>query len=145
MATLPILLPISGGVSPLSLPANLAIGPLVAIAFPLASVAGLLGAAWLPLGAVVAVPARLACEAILAVVSWSAAQGGPVRIGELPPRALLVVSLLVTGACFAVSRDGQRTWRRWPRLWAAMEERERWLWGGGAAGAVGALVVGLLR
>ncbi len=144
LATLPILLPLSGGVSPMSLPANLAIGPLVALAFPLSAAAGLLGALWLPLGAVVAVPARLACESILVIVTWSAARGGTVRIGELPPRALLVLSLLVVGVCLAASRDGRRTWRRWPRLWSGMEERERWLWSGGVAGAVGALVVGLL-
>jgi competence protein ComEC len=144
VATLPILLPISGGVSAMSLPANLAIGPLVALAFPLSATAGLLGAVWPPLGATIAVPARLTCEAIVGIVAWSAARGGTVGIGDLPPRSLLVVSLLVAGACLAASRDGQRTWRRWPRLWAGMGERERWLWGAGLMGSIATLMMGLV-
>jgi competence protein ComEC len=144
VATLPILLPISGGVSAMSLPANLAIGPLVALAFPLSATAGVLGAVWPPLGATIAVPARLTCEAIVGIVAWSAARGGTVGIGDLPPRSLLVVSLLVAGACLAASRDGQRTWRRWPRLWACMGERERWLWGAGLMGSIATLMMGLV-
>ncbi|HYO30472.1 MAG TPA: ComEC/Rec2 family competence protein [Thermomicrobiales bacterium] len=143
LATLPILLPISGGFSLVSLPANLAIGPLVALAFPLAAVAGLLGVVWLPLAAAVAVPTRLACEAILGIVEWSAAQGASVHFGDLPSRALLVVSLLATATCLAASRDAWRTWQRWPHIWSRMGERERWLWGGAAAGFGLAFVAGL--
>lgn len=136
LATVPILLPISGAVAWTSLPANVAIAPLVALAFPLSAVAGLVGVAWPAAGAVVALPGRLASDAIIAVVAFAAAVGGRVPSGSFPAQALFGLSLLAFAGCFAVSRDGQRVWRRAPALWAGFSPSERALWTGAAVGAL---------
>lgn len=135
LATLPTLLPLSGGFTLMSLPANLAIGPLVTLAFPLSMVAGALGVLWLPLGEAIAVPARLLCEGIVALVTRSSAVGGYINLGTATPRTLFALTLLAALACVAVSREGHRFWQQGPQRWAIMSDAEKWLWGGAFLGA----------
>ena len=108
VATLPLLLPVTRTLSAASLPANVAIAPLVAVAYPASLVATAF--AWTPLGEVVALPARLACEAILLVVDAFASIGGVVRIGTLSLAAAGLVAAACGAACAALSRDWQRGW-----------------------------------
>lgn len=108
VATLPLLLPVTRTLSAASLPANVAIAPLVAVAYPASLVATAF--AWTPLGEVVALPARLACEAILLVVDAFASIGGVVRIGTLSLAAAGLVAAACGAACAALSRDWQRWW-----------------------------------
>jgi competence protein ComEC len=68
IATLPLLLPVFGTLSLVSLPANLLVAPLIAVAMPLAALAGIAGMLWPPLGELVAAPAAMAAQATLAIV-----------------------------------------------------------------------------
>lgn len=108
VATLPLLLPVTRTLSAASLPTNVAIAPLVAVAYPASLVATAF--AWTPLAEVVVLPARVACEAILRVVDTFAAMGGVLRIGAMSLAAALLVVAACATACAALSRDGQRWW-----------------------------------
>lgn len=138
IATLPLLLPIAGQFSAAGLPANLAIAPLVAVAFPLSAMAGLLALVWLPLGEVVAVPATLTTTATVAAVEWFARLGPTTTVGDVAPWARLFLAAAAVAACAMVSRDGQRFWRRRERWWQGLAPGERSL----AWGALLGLVVG---
>lgn len=108
VATLPLLLPVTRTLSAASLPANVAIAPLVAVAYPASLAASAF--AWTPLAEAAVLPARIACEAILRVVDGFAAIGGVLRIGTMSLAASLLVVVACATACAALSRDGQRWW-----------------------------------
>ncbi|MFM9106537.1 MAG: ComEC/Rec2 family competence protein [Chloroflexota bacterium] len=141
LATLPLLLPIRGDLPAASLPANLAIGPLVGVAFPLSAAAGLAAAAWGPLGEAIAIPAALAAESVISVVRWFAGIGGPLRTGPVGPAAGAIVAAGSVLACAALSEDGQRLWRQWPDRVAALGPARRAMLAGAAAGAVVSLAL----
>ena len=92
VSTLPLLLPVFGTVSLLSVPANILVAPLVAIAMPIAIVAGIAGLVWMPLGEVIAVPAALAAAATLRVVDFLGAPGAYLRLGAPPLPAALTIA-----------------------------------------------------
>ncbi|MCC6314261.1 MAG: ComEC/Rec2 family competence protein, partial [Thermomicrobiales bacterium] len=144
-ATLPFLLPIHERISLSGLPANISIGPLGTIAFPASAAAGGGAMLWRPLGEALAVPARLSCTAIIGVVDWLAGwRGGVLPVGEATPPTLALVSLFALAACVAVSRDGRRLRRQWPRRKAALPTAARWAMGGFVGGAALATIVALL-
>lgn len=130
-ATLPLLLPVTRALSAASLPANVAIAPLVAVAYPASLVATAF--AWTPFAEAIVLPARIACEAILRVVDAFAAMGGVVRIGTMSVAASLLVAVACAAACASISRDGQRWW----------SQRRRRTSAGAAAIGVG-MAVGLV-
>ncbi len=108
VATLPVLLWTFGGMSPVSLLANLLIGPLVGMVFPLAFLASLVAIVVPPLGDALASTAGFGGSAILALVealarlpgAWVELPGGWQRD---------VVSFVLAVPCtLLVSRDGRR-------------------------------------
>lgn len=68
VATLPILVWTFGTISVLSLPANFLIGPLIAVAFPLAALAGVVSLLSPTAGEAVSLPARIAADLVLQTV-----------------------------------------------------------------------------
>ena len=73
LATLPVLLPVFGTVSLMSVPANIVAVPLAAVAMPLAALAAIAGSFSPPLGEVIAAPAILAATAVIGSVDALAA------------------------------------------------------------------------
>lgn len=109
VATLPVLLPAFGTVALASIPANLLVGPLVAIAFPLAAVAGLVGLVVPPLGDALAVTAGLFADTVFAVVdTFGAGSGGSVEVGRPSLPARLLVGLLAGSVVLLASVEGRR-------------------------------------
>jgi len=96
VSTLPFLLPVFGTVSLLSVPANIIVAPLVAIAMPIATVASLAGLVWMPLGECIAVPAALAAAATLQVVDFLGAPEAYLRLGVPPLPAALFIAATCT-------------------------------------------------
>jgi competence protein ComEC len=81
VATAPLLLLVFGTLSLMSLPANVVAAPLVAIAMPLALLAGLSGVLWPPLGEAVAAPASLVAGVLLSVIDVFAGWGTALKVG----------------------------------------------------------------
>jgi len=140
LATLPVVLATFGNVSLVSLPANLLIGPLVAVAFPAAVVAAI-GAAALPtFGGAVALPANVAAGAIFAVVDRLGAGEYAVWLtGRATVGPTLLLALFVAPALAALSPEGRAWARRCRHDWQTA--------GGGpmlAAGAAVGLGLGLV-
>ena len=94
LATLPVLLPVFGTVSLLSVPANIIAVPLAEIAMPLAALAAIAGSFWPPLGAIIAAPAILAADALIRSVDVLAAPDAYVSVGvpPLPVAAVIAVT-----------------------------------------------------
>ncbi|MDP9365100.1 MAG: ComEC family competence protein [Chloroflexota bacterium] len=112
LATLPILLPLDGRASLVGFPANLLVGPLVDIAFPLAALAAVAGLLWAPLGEVVLLPAWLCAEGILAIVDALAAAPGATRVGAVPIPLALLLTAVASLAILVLSEEGRRWLRR---------------------------------
>lgn len=112
LATLPLMLPVFGTVSLISLPANVIVAPLAALAMPIAAVAGLAGVFWTPLGEVLAAPAAMVAAAILFVVDRLATAPGLVSVGTPPPSATLVIAVAVLVILMTISGDTGRQWWR---------------------------------
>lgn len=112
LATLPLLLPVFGTVSLISLPANAVVAPLAALTMPIAAVAGLAGLAWAPLGEIVAAPAALLATVILGVIDLMAMAPGYWVVGTPPIAATLVIALAVVAILGAMSADIGRFWAR---------------------------------
>jgi competence protein ComEC len=123
VATLPVLVPVFGEFSLVTLPANLLIVPAVSIAFPLAVVVGAVGFASDALSAIVALPARLCVAYVFFVVERLANLPGAVlflaRPGALGRASLALLAVVAIGALSADVRqwaarehDRVRTWRR---------------------------------
>ena len=98
IATLPLLLPVFGTVSLLSIPANLLLAPLVALAMPLAAGAAIVGLVSRPLAEVLAAPAGLVATAILGIVDRLGAEQAYVRIG-IPPQG---AAIAIAATCLAL-------------------------------------------
>ena len=112
VATLPFLLPLSGVVPLLSIPANVAIGPLVNFAFvaSLAATAGAFLLGWVGwLAWLIAQPARWLCEGIIFIVDRFAALGGGITLG----RVSVGVAMLVAAACIASLVANSDDVKRW--------------------------------
>ena len=108
LATLPILLPIFGMVSLSSLPANLIAAPLVAIAMPLAALAGLAGLVWMPLAEVLAAPAAFLATVLIQVVSHLDSPGSYVSVGAPPTDVAALVALTVSLLVLVLGGDAWR-------------------------------------
>ncbi len=107
LATLPVLLPVFGTVSLMSVPANIVAVPLAAIAMPLAALAAIAGSFWPPLGEVIAAPAILAATVLIRSVDVLAALDAYVSVGvpPLPATAAIaatasILLLLIAGSEF---------------------------------------------
>lgn len=115
VATLPILVRSFGLFSPVSLPANLLILPVVAVVFPLAFLAALVGIVSEPLGRALAFPAFLGARWILLVVDHANRMPGALVTVGVAHRA---VTVLTTGLALGVvalmsvecRRAGVRAW-----------------------------------
>jgi competence protein ComEC len=103
LATLPLLLPIFGTVSLVSLPANVLVAPLATLAMPIAAVAGIAGLVWAPLGAAIAAPAGLLAAVILWTVDLLAAGPGQIVVGMPPATATLAIAVAVIAILSALS------------------------------------------
>jgi len=113
LATLPVTLAVFGTVALGSIPTNLLIGPLVAVAFPLAVLAA--PVAWLipAVGSAVALPAIIGASAIFAVVDRLGANDRTILVlGRTSLAETLVVTVIVTFAVGGMSEEGRRGWRR---------------------------------
>ncbi len=97
LATLPVLLPVFGTISLMSVPANIVAVPLVAIAMPLAALAAIAGSFWPPLGEAIAAPAILAATALIRSVDVLAAPGSYVSVGvpSLPATAAIAATVSI--------------------------------------------------
>jgi competence protein ComEC len=108
LATLPLLLPVFGTVSLVSLPANLVAAPLVAVAMPLAALAGLTGLVWVPLAETIAAPAALVATVMIGAMDSLSGTGGYVLVGIPPNGAAAAIALTTVLALLIVSGDAQR-------------------------------------
>jgi competence protein ComEC len=142
LATLPLLLPVSGSLSLVAIPVNLAVGPLAEAAFPLAAVASLAGVIWRPLGEALALPARLLADGILRIVDLGgAAPWGLQPLGAPDAAALAALAGGVLLAVLWASAD-VRNWTRWaPADVRALPPRLRLAGLGLAAGVAVAIAV----
>ncbi len=113
LATLPVQLSYWGTLSWVSVPANILIGPLVAVAFPVAAIAGLLGLVSPLVGDMVAAPAAYLAGAIFYIVAglgesdWSIA-----TVGTVPSLAGAAITGGVLLAIVLVSAEGRQWGRR---------------------------------
>jgi hypothetical protein len=90
---LPFLLPIFGTITLISVPANMVVAPLAAVAMPLAMVAALAGVAWQPLSDMLAAPAALVAMAVIRVVDLFDGAGGYIRVGMPPTASALLIGV----------------------------------------------------
>jgi ComEC/Rec2-related protein len=109
LATLPILAMRIGEVSLISLLANLIIGPLAAIAFPLALVGAMIGQIAPTLGEAFLTPAIVVSRGMLNTVSWSQDYlPGTVQLGAPTPATMIVLTATTWTAIFWMSGDLRR-------------------------------------
>ena len=109
LATLPILAARLGTFSGIGLLANLVIGPMASITFPVALVGGLLGLLAHAAGEVVLLPAIWLGDAMIAIVLWiSGHLPGTVQLGEAVPGAIAVLAIVCWSAILAMSGDLRR-------------------------------------
>lgn len=146
IATTPVLIAAFGRVSPLSLPANLVIAPMVAIAFPVAFVAGLVGLVSAPLGEAVVVPAALCSGAMLRAVDVaSRIPGARVVIGTPGLVENAFVAAVSVSAVVLLSSECRRAIRRARSSLRAGDASTVALGGLGGLGFVIGLVVAAAR
>jgi competence protein ComEC len=112
LATLPLLLPVFGTVSLLSLPANAVAAPLAAMAMPIAALAGLLGLIWAPLGQVAAAPAALLATVLLGTVDLFGGASSSIMVGTPPVSAAVTFAIAAAGVLLVLSGEGRRWLRR---------------------------------
>jgi ComEC/Rec2-related protein len=132
LASFPVLLLTGPGVGLLSLPANLAIGPLVIVAFPIVGLAAMVGWLWPDGGAAIAASAALLIRALVWTVDRFASLSAD--LGQFDGQTDRVVAGVVLTSIVALtlmSEDGrrwaERTWRALPN---APGEIRALLWGG---------------
>lgn len=113
IATLPLLLPVFGTVSLLSIPANLLVVPLVALAMPLAAGAALAGLASQPLAEILAAPAGLVATAILGIVDRLGAEQAYVRVGIPPTSAAIAIAATCLALVLVLNADICHANRPW--------------------------------
>ncbi|HEU5434635.1 MAG TPA: ComEC/Rec2 family competence protein [Thermomicrobiales bacterium] len=142
LATLPLLLPVSGSISLLAIPVNLAIGPLAEAAFPLAAAASVAGVVWRPLGEMFALPARALAEAVIRIVDFGgAAPWGLQPLGAPDAAAIVTLAAGVGLAVLWASADFRNWTRRAPDDVRMLPPRLRLAGVGLAVGAATGLVV----
>lgn len=113
LATVPITMVTFGTFSVVSIPLNVLVGPLVALAFPVAFAGGLLGMVSPEAGNAVMTVAGGVAHLILSVIEAMA--GVPAARIDIPDVSLAGragVLLVASGAILLVSRDGRRWLRR---------------------------------
>ncbi|HEX5500124.1 MAG TPA: ComEC/Rec2 family competence protein, partial [Thermomicrobiales bacterium] len=146
LATLPLLLPMSGSLSLVAIPANLAVGPLAEAAFPLAAAASVAGVVWEPLGEILALPARVLAEAILRIVDvGGAAPWGVQPLGATDPAALMALAAGVGLAVLWGSADFRNWTRRAPDDIRLLPPHLRFAGAGLALGVAAGLALRAIR
>ena len=116
IATAPLLLPVFGALSVVSLPANVVAAPMAAVAMPLALLAGLTGLMWMPLGEAIAAPASLVATVMLSGIDYLAAWGSIVRVGVPTTASAWILAALSIALLIAMSADSARRLRRSAQL-----------------------------
>jgi competence protein ComEC len=141
VATLPILLPRFGETSLIAVPANLLVGPLVNVAFPLAAAGAVLGIAWAPLAQLVLFPAALLAEAILGIIDALASVAVAGSVGVVPLPGAIAVWGAAALAVVGLSAEGRAWAARIPQevRGASAAARVAWL-----AAVAGILLLALL-
>lgn len=140
MATLPVSLSQFENLSLVSVPANLLIGPLVAVAFPVAAVAAPIGLISPLLGDAITTPAAYIARVIFVVVdTLGGSQNSVAAIGTVPRLAELAVLAGALSAVIAGSAEGRQWVHRMRRVWPAKDMAI-----GVTAVVIGLLVVALL-
>lgn len=109
LATLPVLAAQIGAVSGIGLLANLMVGPLAAVAFPLAFVGALIGQIDSTLGNAALTPAIALARLMISIVLWSHDHlPGAVQLGEPTTGANAVLTIAAWTAIFWMSGDLRR-------------------------------------
>jgi competence protein ComEC len=111
IATLPLQASAFGTLSLVAVPANLLLSPLVAIAYPVAFVAAVVGILMPPLGEAIAAAASLPAELMLRVVDGLGGEAAQVVVPRTGAALTAALALLSAAILCAWSRDG-RTWLR---------------------------------
>lgn len=112
LATVPVLAWTLGTMSGAGLLANLVVGPMAGLAFPLALTGALLGQVIPMLGGVVVLPAIWLCHAILIVVEWcDRTLPGTVQLGAPTFGGVAVLTLACWSTIFWASGDLRRMTR----------------------------------
>lgn len=112
-AILPFVLPLQHYVSLTAIPANLIVGPLVAVAFALGLLASVAGLIWLPAGAAVAATAGILTELILRIVDLFGTPHAMVPLWNVSLKTIMIIALLTATAVWAGSDEGRRVVHRW--------------------------------
>jgi len=141
VATTPVLIPVFGRVSPHSLPTNVAISPFVAIAFPIALVASLLGLVSESLGDAAAAPGLLSARVVLGIVGAMAGLPGAQLVVGRPGVVGNIVFVAGSAAIVAALSPDCRRAVDGTRRWAQTRNRSTLMLG--VVGFVG-FVIGLL-
>ncbi len=109
LATLPILAAQLGTATGISLFANLAIGPLASLAFPIAIAGGMIGQGAAGVGEIVLLPAIWVADAMIATVIWIGNNlPGTVQLGPPVPGASAVLFLACWTIVLGLSGDLRR-------------------------------------
>ncbi len=112
LATLPMLLPVNGSISLVSVPASVLVAPWVAVTFPLAAVASVLAFVWAPAGDALGVVAGVGVRPVLLVVDvLGGIEKAIVPVGGPAPATSLALWVAVALVLGGLSADG-RTWAR---------------------------------
>ena len=102
----------------MSIPANLAVLPLVPPTFALAFLAGLADLVWPSLGAFLAVLASLGSDWIIDVVVWFSTLASPVSLGHSGEPSLLLIWLASLTVIGMVSVDSRQWSQEVAAAWA---------------------------
>lgn len=113
VAILPLVLPLQQHVSMTSIPANLIVGPLVAVAFALGLLASVAGLIWLPAGAAMAATAGILTDLILRIVDLFGTPRAMVPLWSVSLETIMIMALLTATAVWAISDEGRRVVHRW--------------------------------
>ena len=109
LATIPLLAWQIGTLSAIGLFANLFVGPLAGVAFPIALIGALAGKAAGTIGELVLLPAEWICRVMIGFVEWTDRRApGSVQLGEPTMLAIVMIALACWAAVFAMSGDLRR-------------------------------------
>ena len=112
LATLPILAAELGNANGISLVANLAIGPLASLAFPIALAGGLIGQLTAGVGDVMLLPAIWTADLMIALVTWIGTHlPGTVQLGPPVPGANTILFVACWAVVLGLSGDLRRMGR----------------------------------